>query len=120
MSAKKIDRAQIEKYLKGDLDSRAMHQLERAAQDDPFLMDALEGYTAAGNDQQGNLDELDARLAKRVAPAKERSIILWRALPIAAALLLMIGIGYWALRPKPVAVQYAGLVNPRLKAQPID
>ena len=120
MSAKKIDRAQIEKYLKGELDSRAMHQLERAAQDDPFLMDALEGYTAAGNDQQGNLDELDARLAKRVAPAKERSIILWRALPIAAALLLMIGIGYWALRPKPVAVQYAGLVNPRLKAQPID
>ena len=120
MSAKKIDRAQIDKYLKGELDSRAMHRLERAAQDDPFLMDALDGYTSAGGDQQPNLDELDARLAKRVEPAKERNIILWRVIPIAATLLLMIGIGYWALRPKPLAVQYANVIKPRVKARSAD
>jgi len=35
---------QIRKYLNGELDARAMHQLEKEAQNDPFLMEALEGY----------------------------------------------------------------------------
>ncbi len=89
-----------------------MHRLEREAQDDPFLMEAIEGYEAAGKDQQANLAELQQRLAKRIAPKKERNIILWRILPIAAALVLMVGIGYWAFTPKPVVKQYADLVKP--------
>jgi len=111
VSAKKPDISQIRKYLSGELDARAMHQLEREAQDDPFLMEALEGYEQAGKDQQANLANLQERLAKRIAPKKERSIILWRILPIAACLLIALTIGYWYFTPKPVK-QYAAIVKP--------
>ena len=37
------DISQIKKYLEGKLDARSRYELERRAQDDPFLMDALEG-----------------------------------------------------------------------------
>jgi len=76
-----------------------MHRLEREAQDDPFLMDALEGYGLSNNDQQDNLAELQQRLADRVAPKKERSILLWRVLPIAASLLIALTIGYMLFKP---------------------
>ena len=33
----------IQKYLKGELSAREMHELEKAALEDPFLADALEG-----------------------------------------------------------------------------
>ena len=43
-----MDRAddilQIRKYLNGELNTRAMHELERRALDDPFLADSLEGF----------------------------------------------------------------------------
>lgn len=111
MSAKKPNISQIDQYLKGKLDARAMHKLERQAQDDPFLMDALQGYEQSGKDQQANLAELSERLAKRTAPAKHRSIILWRILPLAASVLVMLGLGYWFFRPTPVKKQYANVVT---------
>lgn len=106
MSAKKPNISQINKYLQGKLDTRAMHQLERQAQDDPFLTDALEGYEKAGKNQRANLADLKEQLAKRTAPAKQRSLVLWRALPIAATVLLMLGAGYWFFKPEPTKKQY--------------
>ncbi|MGZ3761800.1 MAG: hypothetical protein ACXVJC_18020, partial [Mucilaginibacter sp.] len=117
MSAKKTDISQISKYLKGELDNAAMHRLERDAHNDPFLMDALEGYELAKNDQLENLADLQSRLAKRTAPKKERSILLWRILPLAACLLLTIGIGYWFLKPQPITKQFATVIHP-LKTEP--
>ncbi len=92
--SKKKDIAQIRKYLKGELDGPAMHELERRAQDDPFLMDALEGYEQAGNDQQANLDDLASRLHQRLE-RKERRIIPWGSISIAASLLILLGAGLW-------------------------
>lgn len=109
MSANKTDISQIRKYLNGELDAKAMHRLEREAQDDPFLMDALEGYGLSGKDQRANLADLQQRLADRVAPKKERSIILWRVLPIAASLLIAISIGYLLLKPKPAELKTMNL-----------
>src|SRR6202012_2943583 len=37
--------ADIEKYLKGELSAREMHDLEAAALEDPFLADALDGMS---------------------------------------------------------------------------
>jgi len=82
----------IRKYLNGELDAKAMHQLERRAQDDPFLMDALEGYEMAGNDQQMQVDELSARLNQRVS-RKERRIIPYRTIGIAASILIICSVG---------------------------
>lgn len=110
MSANKPDISQLRKYLNGELDAKAMHRLEREAQNDPFLMDALEGYGLTGADQQANLDELQQRLADKVAPKKQRSILLWRVLPIAASLLIAISIGYLLLKPKPQALKTTNIV----------
>lgn len=93
MSAKKTNISQIRKYLDGELDARAMHQLERQAQDDPFLMDALEGYEQAGGWQQAAIDDLDTRLQQRVEKARQRRLSPWIYLA-AASVLIMLTIGY--------------------------
>lgn len=87
---------QIKKYLAGQLDARAMHQLERRALDDPFLADALEGYQGANKDQQHNLADLTARLHNRVQDNVKR-MIPWGPISIAASLLVVIGIGIWLM-----------------------
>jgi len=88
------DILQIRKYLDGELDAKAMHQLERRALDDPFLMDALEGYGASGGYRDEPIDELSARLHKRVEPAKARILPL-RTLGIAASVLIVCSAGIW-------------------------
>lgn len=96
MKNKKADIAQIRKYLNGELDTRSMHQLEREAQNDPFLMDALEGYENSAADQQANLDELNARLAKRIK-ANDLKVIPLRILAVAASVLIIaaLAILFW-------------------------
>ncbi|WCT12018.1 energy transducer TonB family protein [Mucilaginibacter jinjuensis] len=96
MSTKKTDISQIRKYLNGELDARAMHKLEREAQDDPFLMDALEGY-AGKKDQQANLNELQKRLNHRIGRGNKKIVALWPLISIAATVLVMLGIGTWWL-----------------------
>lgn len=92
MSKHKDDISQIRKYINGQLDARAMHQLERRALDDPFLADALEGYEAAAGDQRSNLAELEQRLQDR-ADKKVRP--MWIPLSAAASLLIIIAVGIW-------------------------
>src|SRR5690242_12141025 len=43
--------ADIQRYLQGGMNAREMHDLERAALEDPFLADALEGYREADMQQ---------------------------------------------------------------------
>jgi hypothetical protein len=95
VSTKKTDISQIRKYLNGELDASAMHQLEREAQDDPFLMDALEGYAAQDKDQQANLDELQQRLYDRINQQSKKRIILWPVISVAASVLVLMAVGLW-------------------------
>lgn len=92
---------QIEKYLNGELDARAMHQLEREAQNDPFLMDALEGYGKAGVNQQANLNDIAGRLQQRTAKGKVRSMLIWRLSAAASVIVLLGAIGLWLFNDKP-------------------
>ncbi|WP_295655219.1 TonB family protein [uncultured Mucilaginibacter sp.] len=112
MSANQPDIEQIRKYLNGELDARAMHQLEKQAQDDPFLMEALEGYEASAKNQQPNLNELKSRLQGRV---KGPVNVLWRILPIAASLLIIGGLAWLWLSPKGLTPQ---LANNKQQAHP--
>lgn len=84
----------IQKYLNGELDARAMHQLEARAQDDPFLADALEGYEKSGRGQQANLTGLSKRLQQRVEEKKVKRLIPFRTLAIAASVLVVFTIGW--------------------------
>jgi TonB family protein len=64
--------ADIEQYHKGLLSAKERHALEKAALEDPFLADALEGYATAGVNASADIEELKKRLAERV---DERKVI---------------------------------------------
>jgi len=74
-----------------------MYQLERQAQDDPFLMDMLQGMESCDEDHQPALDEIDRLIKARVEQDKKRIIPLYRYWAAAACLLLALGIGGWWL-----------------------
>lgn len=75
----------IERYLRGKMTAAEMHAMEKAALQDPFLSDAIEGYSAAPLDvAHTHLNEITAALsggkqeAKVVAmPVKKRGWIKW-------------------------------------------
>ena len=123
--SKRTDISQeIKKYLNGELDARAMHSLERRAQDDPFLMDALEGYEKAGTEQDIHLNELAQRLHQRTEKT-ERRIIPYRTMGIAASILLFLGIGsFWYLNRTPQqheVTKTAAITPPTVKGPaPLD
>ncbi|WP_343689485.1 TonB family protein [Chitinophaga sp.] len=81
----------IRRYLAGELDSKAMHALERQALDDPFLAEALDGFEMHAPDQRINLADLSKRLAQRVQPAPKRVIPMYLRWAAAAAVCLAIG-----------------------------
>jgi hypothetical protein len=83
---------QIQKYLNGELDARAMHKLEMEALNDPFLMDALEGYENVAASQQLNLADITGRLQQRIEEKRGR-VIPWTVWPIAASVLIALTLG---------------------------
>ncbi len=91
----------IERYHRGLLSAKERHALEKAALDDPFLADALEGYAVPGVNASADLSELQKRLEERtertrvipLAGGKTRSFPWLRA---AAAIVILAGAGYLA------------------------
>ena len=87
--------ADIEKYWKGTLSTAEMHAIEKAAMDDSFLADALEGYKNTNNVAE-DVKGLHNRLEKRVIAAtpvialKERKFPWWK---VAAAVIVISGLG---------------------------
>jgi hypothetical protein len=112
---------EIKKYLNGELDAHAMHNLERRAQDDPFLMDALEGYEKSRPEHDSQLAELTQRLQQRTEK-KERRTIPYRILGIAASILLFLSIGlFWYLNrsPRQIEIARSVVVNPPEQRMPV-
>lgn len=95
--------ADIEKYHKGLLSAKEKHLLEKAALDDPFLSDALEGFTTAGVYIADDMKDLNERLAERIADEKRKLVTmpserrqkfaLWK---VAAIIVLVAGAGFLA------------------------
>lgn len=86
----------IEKYHKGLLSPKERHALEKAALDDPFLADALEGYAAVNTNIAADIEELKRRLAQgsektKVIPmyASSKSSFPW--LRVAVLVILIAG-----------------------------
>jgi hypothetical protein len=99
----------IEKYRKGELSAREMHDLEQAALDDPFLADAIEGLIQHPTLQE-DLTDLHERLEIKLTrdTRRNRLISIRSRSALAAALLLLLGIGYTFFyhhpgRPGPLA-----------------
>jgi hypothetical protein len=89
--------ADIEKYHRGLLSTQERHDLEKAALDDPFLADALEGYATAGVNANDDLAELRKRLNEKVLGGKVVSMnpgggrTRFPLLRVAAVLVLITG-----------------------------
>jgi TonB family protein len=97
--------SQIRKYLAGELDAHAMHQLEREALDDPFLMDAMDGYSLQNTDQGAQLEELQSKLQRRVNKGKVYRMPSRVIITAAASVLVILSITYllWPSgQPAPV------------------
>ncbi|MGC4037020.1 MAG: carboxypeptidase-like regulatory domain-containing protein [Chitinophagaceae bacterium] len=100
--------ADIERYQKGLMSSKEMHALEKAALDDPFLADALEGYTDVPVNTTTDLALLNKKLDQRIATEERKIIPLHKSnfgwLRIAALFIIIIGAGLltynYVLSPK--------------------
>ena len=89
--------ADIERYYKGGMSAQEMHLLEKAALDDPFLADALEGYAftpTPASDAAWLKEQLKERANKNkvvVLPARSSSG-LWK---VAAMVVIMAGASWF-------------------------
>lgn len=113
----------IRQYLAGELDDKAMHDLEHQALDDPFLAAALEGYAGRLPEQQVHQADLASRLAARVAPQQNKVRTLYYRWAAAAAILLVLFSGGWFLwnqqqSAPPIAAIPAPAPSPALVTVP--
>ena len=93
--------ADIQRYVQGKLSAREMHAMEKAALDDPFLADAMEGMQQAFDEHNeslvtGQLQQLQQQFQTRTAPAAKvvafKPFRYWQA---AAAAVVVIITGVW-------------------------
>jgi hypothetical protein len=91
----------IQRYWNGQLSPQEMHAMEKAALDDPFLADAMEGMGMAMqehdekmlNTQLGEMRvQIQARSSELVQTAPVRSFRWWQ---VAAAAFVLLVAGYW-------------------------
>jgi outer membrane biosynthesis protein TonB len=96
---KNYSAADIEKYHKGLMPAKERHELEKAALDDPFLADAMEGYAKKGLNISEDIAELNKRLSEKTESSKvipletkqQTSFTWWR---VAAVIVLIAGAGF--------------------------
>lgn len=85
----------IQRYLQGKMPATEMHDIEKAALQDPFLADAIEGFNEADiNTAKQHLNEINAGL---FAEKRKTKIVAFnkrtRWLNIAALVIVLAGIG---------------------------
>jgi hypothetical protein len=95
---KKYSAFDIEKYHTGKLSAKEMHDMEKAALEDSFLADAIEGYALAGVNVNEDIKELKKRLAEKtegaaVLPIDKNRNNNFRLLRVAAMLVFIAGAG---------------------------
>ncbi len=100
MSTNYPDNLMIRAYLEGKLDHEEMHRLEKQALTDPFLWEALEGYTHTSNPGT-ELSILQRQLHERIVHLQENKKVFdftWQRLSVAASasvLFITAGILFW-------------------------
>ena len=85
----------IERYHSGKMSGQERNAIERAALEDPFLSDALEGYqhtATAASDLEIIRRRLSEKINKKKTPIFFRHNVFMKA---AAVILLVVGAGWW-------------------------
>jgi len=88
----------IQRYLQGKMSAAEMHAMEKAALQDPFLADAIEGYNEASTVIAAqHLNEINASLSGRYETPKVVAFNPTRRwMRIAALIILLAGVGLTA------------------------
>ena len=97
MDLEKHKKSLLDKYLKGELSKNELHELEKLALDDPFLFEALEGFTEVKEVNDNDITRIKNKLHINKSKQKKRSLVPYG---IAASLLVLLGISVWTLTPK--------------------
>ena len=86
-------------YIRGSRKGKEVHRLEKEAMRDPFLADAMDGYSDTTGNQEENIRILRERITLR-AVRKQRLMVVWS---VAASLLVgaFLG-GYFLLNTQPL------------------
>lgn len=87
-----LDIELLEAYLDGKLDSKAMHQIEKQALEDPFVAQALAGLSESPKRASKSVSLLQKQLYDRIAlqqVSKKESVFTWQRLSVAAAAAVM-------------------------------
>jgi TonB family protein len=87
-----LDIELLEDYLDGKLDSKTMYQIERQAEEDPFVAQALAGLSESPRRSVQSLSLLQKQLYDRISKQQEqkkRSVYTWQRLSIGAAAAVM-------------------------------
>lgn len=82
----------LEDYLDGKLDSKAMHQIEKQALEDPFVAQALAGLSESPKRALNSVSILQKQLYDRIAAqevVKKESVYTWQRLSVGAAAAVM-------------------------------
>jgi hypothetical protein len=87
----------IRKYLDGELSDLEMQALEKAALEDPFLADAMEGFEESRKHAvsfESGIADLKTKLAERIGQRRRKTgvIFLLSKWQVAASLILVIGL----------------------------
>lgn len=111
----------LRRWLRGETRGSEESRLERAAQEDPFLADAWEGYTQnAQADHLSKIKQLNAKIAARTPTDQRKTgpILIWLPrLAAAAAVLLLLTFGWqWLFNPAPKADLVVDVPNVESKA----
>jgi hypothetical protein len=99
--------ADIQRYVQGKLSAREMHAMEKAALDDPFLADAIEGMQQALTDHDeslvtGQLNQLQQQFQTRTGTAAGKVVAFkpfryWQAVAAAAVVVIIAGVWIYSL-----------------------
>lgn len=108
----------LRRWLEGSANRFEEHRLDKAAEQDPFLAEALEGYRSlAPKDHEATLRIVEKRLSRRSKPY----IVLGAGLRIAAAMAVLLGAA-WAVwqvsRPARPSDSLAQDTTPLVETQP--
>lgn len=114
-------REELLRYLTGQMSPTEMHTLEKAALDDPFLADALEGLQQEESSRvQKDLETLDQRLVNRTDPKvvpMQPSIKWWRV-AIVASIIGMMGLSYYLFTLRDEELPAIVQVSPKTAQDP--
>ncbi|MDR0334164.1 MAG: carboxypeptidase-like regulatory domain-containing protein [Dysgonamonadaceae bacterium] len=84
----------LKDYIQGKRSGKEANRLERQAQENPFLHDAIDGFDSIAGNHLSAIENLEKELNNRLQKPRKKTVALkWRIIAVAASFALLIGIG---------------------------